>query len=118
MLRPLLLAAGCVSLAMGAVGVVLPLLPTTPFLLVAGFCFARSSDRFHSWLMSHPIFGPYIHNFRSGHMSHKDKARTIPLLWASILLSAFLIGKMFAWILLPTIAVCVSIYILRMKEPD
>lgn len=118
MLRPLLLAAGCVSLTMGAVGVVLPLIPTTPFLLVAGFCFARSSDRFHSWLMSHPIFGHYIHNFRSGQMSRKDKARTIPLLWASILLSAFLIGKMFAWILLPTIAVCVSIYILRMKEPD
>jgi uncharacterized membrane protein YbaN (DUF454 family) len=45
---------------LGAVGAVLPLLPTVPFLLLAAFCFARSSERLHGWLISHPRFGPSI----------------------------------------------------------
>ncbi|WP_170433548.1 YbaN family protein [Ruegeria arenilitoris] len=48
----------CVALAM--IGVALPLLPTVPFLLLAAFCFARSSSRLHNWLMSHRTFGPLI----------------------------------------------------------
>lgn len=52
------LGISCVALAM--IGVVLPLLPTVPFLLLAAFCFARSSERLHDWLLSHPVFGPMI----------------------------------------------------------
>ncbi|CAB0920335.1 hypothetical protein FRC0418_02252 [Corynebacterium diphtheriae] len=62
MIKPLLLAIGCVSVTLGVAGVILPLVPTTPFLLLAGVCFAKSSDRFHTWLMEHRILGPYIHN--------------------------------------------------------
>ena len=55
------LCAGWMSLLLGLIGIPLPLLPTTPFLLLAAFCFARGSKRWHDWLMNHPTFGPPIH---------------------------------------------------------
>lgn len=61
--RLLWLFAGIVSLAIGAIGVILPLLPTTPFLLVTAYCFTRSSPRMHRWLHSHPTFGPLINDW-------------------------------------------------------
>lgn len=61
--RLLWLVAGLLFVAIGAIGVVLPLLPTTPFLLLAGWCFAKSSPRLHDWLMSHQTFGPLIRNW-------------------------------------------------------
>jgi uncharacterized membrane protein YbaN (DUF454 family) len=48
------------SVALGLIGVVLPLIPTVPFMLLAAFCFARSSERLHGWLLAHPSFGPPI----------------------------------------------------------
>ena len=57
-------AVGLVAVLLGGLGVVLPLLPTTPFVLVAAFAFARSSRRWSTWLHSHPIFGPLIHNWQ------------------------------------------------------
>ncbi|WP_114390367.1 YbaN family protein [Notoacmeibacter marinus] len=56
--------AGLLALAFGLVGVVLPLLPTVPFLILAAFCFARSSPRLHDWLVAHPRFGPPIADWR------------------------------------------------------
>jgi uncharacterized membrane protein YbaN (DUF454 family) len=58
--RGLFLVAGGLALALGAIGIFLPLLPTVPFLLLAAFCFARGSERVHNWLLSHPVFGPPI----------------------------------------------------------
>lgn len=63
MTRGLWLAGGLVALGLGAVGVVLPLLPTVPFLLLAAFCFARSSERLHQWLLGHHTFGPPIRDW-------------------------------------------------------
>lgn len=60
MTRFLWMTAGCVSLGLGLMGMVLPLLPTVPFLLLAAFCFARSSERLHRWLLDHPRLGPPI----------------------------------------------------------
>jgi uncharacterized membrane protein YbaN (DUF454 family) len=63
-MRLLWTTLGLVSLGLGCVGIVLPLLPTTPFLLLAAFCFARSSDRLHDWLHAHRVFGPLLDNWR------------------------------------------------------
>ena len=64
-MRAIWLILGCLAVALGAIGVVLPLLPTVPFLLLATFCFARSSDRLHDWLLTHPRFGPPIRDWQA-----------------------------------------------------
>jgi len=65
---------GVVFVAVGAIGIILPLLPTTPFLLLAAYCFARSSPRLHDWLLSHPSFGPLISNWdRYGSIDRRSK---------------------------------------------
>lgn len=56
---------GLICVALAAIGVVLPLLPTVPFLLLAAFLFARSSSRLHHWLLTHPTFGPFINDWNS-----------------------------------------------------
>jgi hypothetical protein len=76
--RPFWLVVGGLAVALAAAGVVLPLLPTTPFLLVAAFAFARSSPRLHAWLIAHPLFGPLIENWRRyGAISRKAKITAI-----------------------------------------
>ncbi|MFG0832116.1 YbaN family protein [Aeromonas bivalvium] len=64
MKRWCLMALGWLAFATGIVGIVLPLLPTTPFMLLAAALFARSSPRFHRWLLAHPWFGPPIHDWQ------------------------------------------------------
>lgn len=63
--KTLYLVFGFLFVAIGAVGVVLPLLPTTPFLILAAFCFSRGSEKWHRWLLSNPTFGPSIRDWES-----------------------------------------------------
>ena len=63
-MRPIWLLCGMLALALGIIGIALPLLPTTPFVILAAACFARSSDRLHDWLLGHRIFGPMIVSWR------------------------------------------------------
>ena len=72
------LALGWTALALAVAGAALPLLPTVPFLLVAAFAFARSSERWHHWLINHPSFGPPIQDWQSeGAISRKSKIASI-----------------------------------------
>lgn len=74
MTRGLWLVGGGAALGAGLVGLVLPLIPTVPFLLLAAFCFARSSARLHDWLVTHPTLGPPIRDWeRSGAISPRAK---------------------------------------------
>ncbi|GBC87452.1 Inner membrane protein YbaN [bacterium HR12] len=89
--RTALNVAGVVFVAIGAVGIVVPVLPTTPFLLLASACFLRSSPRLHRWLLSHPRLGPYVAGYvGGGGLSARAKRRSISALWTAIGLSAFL----------------------------
>lgn len=73
-MRGLWLTLGVASLVLGTVGIFVPLLPTVPFLLLAAFGFARSSERLHHWLLSHPRLGPPISDWRErGAIGHRAK---------------------------------------------
>lgn len=73
-MRVLWASCGFLALFLGVLGVALPLLPTVPFILLAAFCFARSSDRLHDWLVGHPTFGPPIRDWReNGSVSLRGK---------------------------------------------
>jgi len=64
-MRMVWLIFGFTALILAIIGIILPLLPTVPFLLLAAFCFARSSEKIHKWLLNHPKYGPPIHNWQN-----------------------------------------------------
>lgn len=115
-LRILLIIAGSIALGLGILGIFLPLLPTTPFLLLAAACYARSSDRFHDWLLGHRIFGEYIRNYRD-HRAIKLRAKVlgITMLWLTIGISIFLISYLWLKLLLAVIAIAVTLHLLSLK---
>ncbi len=85
MKRTLLIAAGTIFTGIGIVGIVVPVLPTTPFLLLAAACYMRSSRRFYNWLLSNRTLGAYLRNYMEGRgMPARTKLFTIALLWATI----------------------------------
>lgn len=111
--RYLLLAVGWLSVALGVAGIFLPLLPTTPFLLLAAACFMRSSQRFYDWLVSHPRLGPWIGDYLEGNgIPLKGKLYTVGLMWISIGLSCYLVPHLWARVFMLGSAVLVSLYIL------
>jgi uncharacterized membrane protein YbaN (DUF454 family) len=72
------LVVGLVALALGAIGIALPLLPTTPFILLAAFAFAQSSEKLHRWLLEHNVFGPLIDNWQQyGAISRRTKVISV-----------------------------------------
>jgi uncharacterized membrane protein YbaN (DUF454 family) len=117
MLRGALVGAGTFFLALGIVGIVLPILPTTPFLLLAAACYARGSRRFYDWLLGNRVFGRYIRNYREGRgITFRDKAVSIGLLWLTILFSVLLVVRnLWVKIVLIAIAVGVSTYLLAIR---
>ena len=114
--RQLLLAAGTLSLAIGIVGIVVPLLPTTPFLLLAAGCYLRSSQRFYNWLMGNRFFGNYIRNYIEGRgIPVKVKLFIIILLWATIGVSIWLVAKPLVTVILLIVAVGVTLHIIFIR---
>ncbi|NRA69846.1 MAG: YbaN family protein [Gammaproteobacteria bacterium] len=115
-----LIFIGVTSLVFGIIGIVLPVLPTTPFLLLSAACFARSSDKFYQWLITHPWFGEYIQNYRSGRgIPLKVKIITICLLWLSIGSSViWFVDFFWAKIIMILIALSVSCYLLTRPTLD
>ena len=117
MKRYLLLSGGILSLMLGFAGLLLPLLPTTPLLLLSAACFIRSSDSLYKWLVSHPLFGAYL----KGYLEHraitlKAKVSALLLLWGSIGCSAIFATKIL-WVklLLIVIAAGVTVHIHGLK---
>jgi uncharacterized protein len=115
-LRYLLLALGWLCVALGVIGIFLPVLPTTPLPLLAAACFVRSSRRFYIWLVTHPRLGPWIRDYLDGQgIPLKGKVYALVLMWASIALSCYLVPLPWARTFMLTSAVLVSLYILKQK---
>lgn len=88
------LAAGAVALVTGLIGVMLPVLPTTPFVLVAAFCFSRGCDRCERWMIEHPRFGPMVRDWRA--------RRAVPLRAKQFATVMMVLGSAWAALTLPS----------------
>ncbi len=117
MLKAILFSLGCLSLALAALGIFLPVLPTTPFLLLSSALFLKSSARAHRWIANHPVFGEYLSNYveRKG-ITARHKAISLAILWIAILATAlFATDRLWLRILLPAIACAVSAHVILVK---
>lgn len=94
-LRWLWLLGGGLALLLGVVGVVLPLLPTTPFVLLAAFCFSRGSQRWEAWLLQHPRLGPMVRDWRA--------TRAIPLRAKQLATLMMTASSLWAWSTIPSV---------------
>ena len=116
--RFLWLLTGLAALPIGAVGVVLPLLPTTPFLLIAAFAFARSSERMNRWLREHQVFGPLINNWhRDCSIDSKTKQKAITVIVATPVVTWLL--DVPSWVIVCQIVVlsAAAVFILTRPSP-
>lgn len=112
-----LIAVGILSVGLGVIGIFLPVLPTTPFLLLSAACFARSSPRLHHWLLSHPWFGSSIKNYREFRaISMKAKIIAFAVLWSAIAYTTILLKDIpIIVVVFLLVAIVVSAHIWRLK---
>jgi hypothetical protein len=117
LLKGILVGSGTFFLIIGIIGIFIPILPTTPFLLLAAACYARGSKKFYNWLINNKWFGEYIKNYREGRgIPLTVKIISITLLWITIAFSTFIIVSIFLiQIILIIIAIAVTIHILKIK---
>jgi hypothetical protein len=107
-------ACGSIALVLGVVGIFLPLLPTTPFLLLASWCYLRGSERLHARLLAQRHLGPYIRAFEEGRgIPLRVKALAIITLWTSIAFAAGLAGPGILRIVMLVSAAGVTLWLLR-----
>lgn len=114
-MRIFLIIVGSVSLVLGLLGVFLPVLPTTPFLLLSAALWVKSSPRLYEWLLNHRIFGDYIRNFREYRaIPLRAKIVSVTLLWATMSYCIFVVAndKLWLQIVLATIAIAITWHIL------
>ncbi len=111
--RGVYFSVGAVSVAFGVIGIFVPLWPTTCFLLLAAWCFARSSTRAERWLHENRLFGRYLRDYReSGVISGRVRTTSVATLWLFIGVSAFLLsGRLWAVALLLLVAVAVTAHL-------
>lgn len=116
--KRLLIIAGTLSTAIGIIGIIVPILPTTPFLLLAAACYLRSSERFYRWLLNNRLFGNYIADYLAGRgMPLKTKIFTLALLWVAIGISmAIATQNPVVRVVLALVAVGVTLHIVMIKR--
>ncbi|HAJ95664.1 MAG TPA: DUF454 domain-containing protein [Actinobacteria bacterium] len=118
LLRTLFISLGTFFIGLGLIGIFIPILPTTPFLLLSAALYAKSSDKFYNWLIGNKLFGRYIKNYRNGMgIPARIKVFIILLLWTTIVLSIVYATDLIALkITLALVAISVTIHILLIKN--
>lgn len=112
----LLAGVGFVFLILGAIGLVLPVWPTTPFVLVAAGCFA-STPKLHAWMMRLPFFSEYIRSYQEGKgISRKTVAISLIFLWSMLVISAFHIRTVWIVCCLAVVGIAVTIHIVWLAK--
>jgi len=113
----LFIAAGSISLGIGIVGIVVPLLPTTPFLLLAAYCYSRGSKRLYDTLLSNKLIGSYLRNYLEGKaMSLKAKIWSLSILWGVIgCTAAFVTDSLIIRIVLLAVGSSVTVHVALLR---
>jgi uncharacterized membrane protein YbaN (DUF454 family) len=116
----LLVSLGTLCLIIGIIGIFIPLLPTTPFLLLAAACYIRGSKKFYNWLIKNRWLGEYIKNYQEGRgVPFKVKIITIIILWLTIIISTvYFASNLIIQIILFLIAIVVTVHIIKIKTID
>ena len=116
-MKTLYIALGTLSLALGILGIFLPLLPTTPFLLLTAALYFKSSPRLYNWLLNHKHLGPYIRNFRENKaIPLRVKVISVSLVWLTLLYcSFFMAGNIWLATLFIVLAIGITWHILSYK---
>jgi len=106
---------GVLAVLLGVIGIFLPLLPTTPFILLAAACFARGSDRMHSWLLSHRLFGQLLRNYQAGRgIPARAKVLALAMMWPSLGYAMWRFDNAWLRLVLLLVGACISVYLLRL----
>lgn len=107
---------GSLFLVLGIAGIAIPVLPTTPFLLLASFCYLRSSERMYNWLINHKIFGTYIYNYLTYKaIPQKTKVAVLMFLWSTLIISMILMSSLHIRIFLVVVGLGVTIHLMTLK---
>lgn len=119
-MRGLYLVLGTICLALGALGTVLPLLPTTPFILLAAACYARASDRFYNWLLDNRVFGPMIREWRRYRsIPYRVKITSIGLMALTLGISiVFFVRHPYLQVLLALLGAGLAVFLYRIPSRD
>ncbi|MFV0466611.1 MAG: YbaN family protein [Lachnospiraceae bacterium] len=112
----ILIVIGSISVFLGFIGIFLPVLPTTPFLLLAAYCFLRSSKKLYDWLINHKVLGVFIHSYLTYKaIPKKTKIGALIFLWGTLILSMLLMDSLHLRIFLILVGIGVSIHLLRLR---
>ena len=103
-------------MGLGGIGVAIPVMPTTPFILLAAVCFSAGNTRLSNWLQQSPFFGPFIENYKTKQGVRVSlKVVSIAILWTGLGISMIVIQAGWAYIVLPIVGLCVTIHLLSLK---
>ncbi len=120
MMRGVYVVVGTIALVIGAIGIFLPVIPTTPLVILAAACYYRGSERLHAWILSSRRFGETIKNYQEGRGLTRDtKVRAISMMWASIIISAwFFVSNLFVRVAMIGVAIGVTVYLVRLPTME
>lgn len=114
--RLLLMITGSLAFVFGVVGIVIPVWPTTPFLLLAAACYVRCSKKCYAWLLNHRLFGETIRNYlQQKAITQKIRTRALIFLWISLTVSAILVQQTVVRLLLLLVGLGVSIHLMSLQ---
>ncbi len=115
----LFIVLGVICTSLGAVGVVVPVMPTTPFLLLASFFFLKSSKKLHGKLLNTKILGEYIYNYQTYHaIKRKTKIISMVVLWVTLAISAYLVDLVYVRIFLLVVGIAVTVHLALIKTME
>jgi uncharacterized membrane protein YbaN (DUF454 family) len=112
----LIISLGTLALVLGVIGIFLPIMPTTPFLLLAAFCYVRSSHDLYQWLINRKVIGAYIYHYITYRaIPQKTKIFSLIFLWGTLCASMLLINIWYVRLILFGVGIGVSLHLLSLK---